>query len=649
MKKTLAILLCLVMAVSLFPITAAAEGMPTFRVISTEGDPGETVNVDIEIENNPGICGLTIYYSFDKTRLELVTGYNEYMDEDGVLFEPGSAFDRGSTWFVNEKAIMWARTKDKSDNGTFVTIQFKVLDGAEAGDALIELTLDEITNADMETVEFTAVNGKVTVNAPQAETYAVTVEEAANGSVTADKTEAAAGELVTLTPVPAAGYALTAITAKDADGAEIALTSAEDGSYTFIMPASAVTVKPTFSLEEGYYLIGINGWSVDNLTPAYRFEPNQGADGEYMLNITLNEGDEFKAVRVVNGAIAEWIPSDGGNYVVRGVSGNVTVYFRPEYYSNWNGHFWIAVPAPEQPAAELYGANVNLRGRIGLSFFVILPEEFEDLEGAYALITDGSREIKTLFSEASTRTVGEDKLYQFTVDFAAKEMEKQATLRLFKADGTELGLANKVGAETPQDFTGTGFSYSVKQYIEESKEYFASDTKLVALLNAMSAYGTLAKNWFDRTDDPVEEDLSDVTAAKLEKYRAQVTEGTAAGLTFVGSTLVLDADTTLRCYFTVEEGEDIASFTFKVGKKTLEPTRDANGKYYVDLASVVAKDLEKMYTLTVTKDGVKALTVKCSGLSYAYSVLNGGSSDPKLQDLAKGLFRYNEKADAYFG
>jgi len=76
--------------------------------------------------------------------------------------------------------------------------------------------------------------------------YAVTVEEAEHGTVTADLEKAASGKTVTLTVEADKGWTPETITVLDKNDREIELTNHEDGSYTFVMPASAVTVKATF-------------------------------------------------------------------------------------------------------------------------------------------------------------------------------------------------------------------------------------------------------------------------------------------------------------------------------------------------------------------------------------------------------------------
>ena len=76
--------------------------------------------------------------------------------------------------------------------------------------------------------------------------YPITVESAANGSVTADRDTAAMGDTVTLTVSPDQGYKLETLTVTGASGA-ISVKELGNGKYSFPMPASPVTVKAVFA------------------------------------------------------------------------------------------------------------------------------------------------------------------------------------------------------------------------------------------------------------------------------------------------------------------------------------------------------------------------------------------------------------------
>ena len=77
--------------------------------------------------------------------------------------------------------------------------------------------------------------------------YAVTVETAEHGIVTADKKSAAEGETVTLTVQADDGYHLSSLTVTAKDGSTIQTSGAGNGKYTFTMPADSVTVRASFA------------------------------------------------------------------------------------------------------------------------------------------------------------------------------------------------------------------------------------------------------------------------------------------------------------------------------------------------------------------------------------------------------------------
>ena len=76
--------------------------------------------------------------------------------------------------------------------------------------------------------------------------YAVDLAPTEHGAVTVSPKSARKGDTVTVTAEPDSGYALDKITVKDASGKEIKLTDKGGGAYTFLMPASDVTVSAAF-------------------------------------------------------------------------------------------------------------------------------------------------------------------------------------------------------------------------------------------------------------------------------------------------------------------------------------------------------------------------------------------------------------------
>lgn len=80
-------------------------------------------------------------------------------------------------------------------------------------------------------------------------TYAVTIPDTVNGSVSVTPANAAQGTLVTLTVSPADGYVLEQLTVTDAAGKPVALSQKSANQYTFTMPAGKVSVAASFVQE----------------------------------------------------------------------------------------------------------------------------------------------------------------------------------------------------------------------------------------------------------------------------------------------------------------------------------------------------------------------------------------------------------------
>ena len=77
--------------------------------------------------------------------------------------------------------------------------------------------------------------------------YSVTIpNKTENGTVTVSPRSAEKGDTVTITAKPDGGYQLDDLTVTDKNGKELKLTDKGNGKYTFTMPASKVTVTPTF-------------------------------------------------------------------------------------------------------------------------------------------------------------------------------------------------------------------------------------------------------------------------------------------------------------------------------------------------------------------------------------------------------------------
>ena len=85
-------------------------------------------------------------------------------------------------------------------------------------------------------------------------------------------------------------------------------------------------------LEDGWYVIGLRGWAVSDLSADDKFEgPN--ADGVYTLEKELLANSEFKAVKVEHDAITQWYPVGEGNNQGNGDNpGLFTIYLKVDSF-----------------------------------------------------------------------------------------------------------------------------------------------------------------------------------------------------------------------------------------------------------------------------------------------------------------------------
>ena len=130
--------------------------------------------------------------------------------------------------------------------------------------------------------------------------------------------------------------------------------------------------KPEPVLADGFYLVGkfsgVDAWSVEDLSAEKLFAANPDTEGEYQLSIDLAVDDEIKVVYVAEDEITTWYPKEGNYIVDDHHNGPTTMYFRPEYNSDWNafGGYFYLVPTStvgfENTAADAKAVKVLKNG-----------------------------------------------------------------------------------------------------------------------------------------------------------------------------------------------------------------------------------------------------------------------------------------------
>jgi len=142
---------------------------------------------------------------------------------------------------------------------------------------------------------------------------------------------------------------------KNVDENNLLLVADVEGDYVFTWIYADSTLLITFpeipEEKEVFYLVGtITNWQVVADAP-HTFCANPGAEGEFLLDFNLSEGDGIKVVGVKGEAQTWYIEGEGNEFIADAAhSGDVTIYFRPEANPEWSdlaGHIYVAKREPQ--------------------------------------------------------------------------------------------------------------------------------------------------------------------------------------------------------------------------------------------------------------------------------------------------------------
>lgn len=161
MKKIFSVLVAAAMLMTLCAFGISAADEPTMTVSTVTAERGQTVTLDVVVSGNPGMNAAVLKPVYDETALELVSMKFNMTDFNGQE--------------QYGKNAVWASSSDNTSNGTFLTLEFNVLEGASVGTT--EVTLSNVdgylkdgavSNSAAETVNYKVVAGGVNVFDPTA-------------------------------------------------------------------------------------------------------------------------------------------------------------------------------------------------------------------------------------------------------------------------------------------------------------------------------------------------------------------------------------------------------------------------------------------------------------------------------------------------
>lgn len=171
-------------------------------VSSVSAEKGGTVTVNVSLSNNPGIYGIKVKTEYDSSALQLKSMSN------------GNVFPVSEAICNEAKGVYVANSSDFNNvtgNGILFTLEFKVLDGADAASCNVSVKLEKAQNVDGGKIDVSGGSGKVTVEKcihnKKTQTIAATCETEGETKVVCTK----CGEVFEKNKIPATGHKNTEI------------------------------------------------------------------------------------------------------------------------------------------------------------------------------------------------------------------------------------------------------------------------------------------------------------------------------------------------------------------------------------------------------------------------------------------------------
>ena len=447
----------------------------------------------------------------------------------------------------------------------------------------------------------------------------------------------------------------------------LAVTASAAGS-AFTVTAGAVsyseeaqTVTVTIAVDPGAEITAYGGnvvvpegWSVkgsvkvigtDAEGDSVTSKKTPAAENNYSFNNTYADGMTATSVEITYN-----VPAEANGTFTLGVE-NLILSKNGMNQLEGNNSGVIATTEVKLAPAQVYGFTLTLKGEIGMNAYLLLSEAVLNDPEAYQVefwngdtLVSATKAADVIGSPRTEVYEGVSyTAYPFSFNTVPKEMDTVHTMKLRHGEAY-LRFADRDGNMVDS------LERTVNNYLNDRLLNSQSE-EMKALAKAMQNYGAFARHYFTVLHDPDSADplpevegFALVDADVLPEYTRP---GSIAHFTYVGSTLVLESETSFRLYF---ESDDVSALTItEAGKGSLtirEGQGNNAGRYYVQISNIAAKDLDTMYTFTIS-NGETSVTAYHGPYGYVrWAMVTEGKTN--LQYLVSALYDYNAKAKAYF-
>lgn len=294
---------------------------------------------------------------------------------------------------------------------------------------------------------------------------------------------------------------------------------------------------------------------------------------------------------------------------------------------------------------NMVGYTVSFEGKIGMNFYIQIPDDVLEDEEAYIEFTlpdNPSVTTKVMISDIkeSTKLAYGKNCHIVQCSVAAKEMTSDINMRLYLGDGT-----------ISREYVYTVWEYA--NYIINNPQSYSEEA--VNMVKAMLNYGGYAQTYFDyKTENLANkgvtlESMSSVTTATFgDAYDANVTGG-VTGISYYGSSILLESETSIRHYFVLEDGYAIDDYMFAVvnGEVLQAQYSTKYNMYFVDINNIAAKDIDNMYQLSIS-DEYGTMVVEYGVYTNLKAIIGDDSYGEAAQNMMKALYCYNKACENYF-
>lgn len=159
-RKTLVVfsIICILLTSFVGSVTVSAAGKTTLTASEVKVGKGKTAEVDLNLEENPGIWGLKFKVAYDHSVLKLASvKYGSVFSEEDIT--PPESLDKESYVFFAASG----KLNNIEKTGTVVTLKFDVAEDAELKSYPVTVSVTEAIDASGKDVSIKAEDGNVKV------------------------------------------------------------------------------------------------------------------------------------------------------------------------------------------------------------------------------------------------------------------------------------------------------------------------------------------------------------------------------------------------------------------------------------------------------------------------------------------------------